>query len=460
MAQPSSLADARAAAVALGAAAATPGETVLLVDATGRVAAEDVAVRIALPLFDGSAMDGWAVRAADVAGASAVAPVVLDVVDEARAGHPSVVGLEPGTAARISTGARLPPGADAVVRAEDAGDAGDAGDTGDTGDAGDAHDAGHMHDALVAHDAKVTRDAGGLGDARDGRARAVAVRVAVVAGADVRRAGEDVAPGDAAVVAGERLHAGRIALLAGTGIPAVRCRRRPRVTLIVTGDEVATGTVGDGEVHDVNGPAVAALLAAAGAEVVATVRVGDDREATRRAFAAAAAGSDVVVSCGGVSVGPHDHVRPALAALGAHERVGAVALQPGKPAWLGTLPGPEGPRPVVALPGNPGAAVVCATLLAVPLLRACEGLAPAPPRYARLAAGTHGDARRVRALRATLRADPDGGWTATVLDGQQPHRLGSLARTEALALVPPSAGPLEAGAVVEVVPLPGARAEV
>jgi molybdopterin molybdotransferase len=343
--------------------------------------------------------------------------------------------VEPGTAARISTGARLPPGADAVVRAEDA------------SDAHDAEAAGDPHHAQAAAGAEAAEDA-------VGRARAVAVPV--VAGADVRRAGEDVAPGDAAVTAGERLHAGRIALLAGTGITAVRCRRRPRVTLIVTGDEVATGAVGDGEVHDVNGPAVAALLAAAGAEVVATVRVGDDREATRRAFAAAAAGSDVIVSCGGVSVGPHDHVRPALAALGAEERVGAVALQPGKPAWLGALPGPDGPLPVVALPGNPGAAVVCAMLLAVPLLRACAGLAPVPPRYARLAAGTHGDARRVRALRATLRADPDGGWTATVLHGQQPHRLGSLARTEALALVPPSAAPLPAGAAVEVVPLPGA----
>jgi molybdopterin molybdotransferase len=408
MVQPSSLADARAAAVALGTAAATPTETVALGAAAGRVAAEDVAVRIALPRFDGSAMDGWAVRAADVGGADDGGPVVLRIAEEARAGHPSATALALGTAAPISTGARLPAGADAVVRSED---------------------------AEATHDA-------------------VAVRVAVASGADVRRAGEDVGPGDEAVLRGEVLHAGRIALLAGTGITAVRCRRRPRVTLIVTGDEVAHGALGEAEVHDVNGPALAALLAAAGADVVATVRVGDDREATRRAFAAAE--GDVVVSCGGVSVGPHDHVRPALAALGAQEHVGAVALQPGKPAWLGALPGAEGPRPVVALPGNPGAAVVCATLLAVPLLRACEGNAPAPAQYARLAAGTHGDARRVRALRATLRADPDGGRTAVVLDGQEPHRLGSLARTEALALVPPDAGALAPGAVVEVVPLPGA----
>jgi molybdopterin molybdotransferase len=408
MAQPSSLADARAAAIALGVAAPTPAETLPLAAAAGRVAAADVPVRIALPLFDGSAMDGWAVRAADVAAAGDDAPVRLPVTDEARAGHPAASVLAPGTAARISTGARLPVGADAVVRAEDA-------------------------------------------EHRDG---VVAVRVAVDPGADVRRAGEDVAPGDVAVVAGELLHPGRIALLAGTGIDGVGCRRRPRVTLIVTGDEVAAGAVGDGEVHDVNGPVLAALLTAAGAEVVATVRVGDDREATRRAFAQAV--GDVVVSCGGVSVGPHDHVRPALAALGAEERVGAVALQPGKPTWMGALPGPDAPRPVVALPGNPGAAMVCAALFVVPLLQACEGRVPASARYARLAAGTRGDARRVRALRATLRPDADGGWTATVLDGQQPHRLGSLARTEALALVPPSAGPLAAGAVVEVVPFPGA----
>jgi molybdopterin molybdotransferase len=408
MVQPSSLADARDAAVALGAAAPTPAETVALAAAAGRVAAEDVSVPIALPLFDGSAMDGWAVRAADVAGAGDGRVVELRIADEARAGHPSAVTLAAGTAARISTGARLPAGADAVVRSEDAQATGDA----------------------------------------------VAVRAAVRTGTDVRRAGEDVAPGDAGVLRGEVLHAGRIALLAGIGVAQVRCRRRPRVTLIVTGDEVADGALGDAEVHDVNGPALTALLTAAGADVVATVRVGDDREATRQAFAAA--GGDVVVSCGGVSAGPHDHVRPALTALGAEEHVGAVALQPGKPTWLGTLPGPDGPRPVVALPGNPGAAVVCATLLAVPLLRACEGRPPAAPQYARLAAGTHGDARRVRALRATLRADPDGGRTATVLSGQQPHRLGSLARTAVLALVPSSDGPLDAGAVVEVVPLPGA----
>lgn len=437
MAQPSSLADARAAAVLLGVGAPTPTETVPLAAAAGRVVADDVAVPIALPRFDGSAMDGWAVRAADVAAATAQAPVRLSVTDEARAGHPAAGALAPGTAARISTGARLPAGADSVVRAEDA-------------------------DAPVPG-----QDADAAGDV-------VAVRVAVAPGADVRRAGEDVGPGDGAVAAGELLHAGRIALLAGAGVTTLRCRRRPRVTLVVTGDEVAsgpadggeattgpadgaeatTGPADGGEVHDVNGPALRALLTAAGADVVATVRVGDDREATRRAFAAAE--GDVVVSCGGVSVGPHDHVRPALMALGAEERIGAVALQPGKPTWLGLLPGPAGPRPVVALPGNPGAAVACAVLLAVPLLHACEGRPPALPRYARLAAGTHGDERRVRALRSTLTWAPDGAVVATVLDGQQPHRLGPLARTDALALVPPSAGPLAAGTVVEVVPLPGA----
>jgi molybdopterin molybdotransferase len=409
MAQPSSLADARAAAIALGAAAPTGVETLGLADAAGRVAAEDVAVRLALPLFDASAMDGWAVRSADLAGASPGAPVVLARAAEARAGHPPSAAVAPGTAAPISTGARLPAGADAVVRAEDA-------------------------------------EASGGG---------VALRGAVRPGADVRRAGEDVRIGDVAVRAGDVLHAGRLALLAGTGVATVACRARPTVTVLITGDEVAgDGTLGDGEVHDVNGVAVPALLRAAGATVLETLRVGDDRDATIRALAATR--GDVVVACGGVSVGPHDHVRPALAALGAEERIGSVALQPGKPAWLGALPGPRHPRPVAALPGNPGAALVCAALLVLPLLRAAEGRPPAPAVRARLAAPTRGDARRVRALRATVRSGRDGVLEATVLEGQQPHRLGSLAAAQALVLVPPRDGPLPTGATVEVVGLPGA----
>jgi molybdopterin molybdotransferase len=271
----------------------------------------------------------------------------------------------------------------------------------------------------------------------------------------VRLAGEDVAPGDRAVRAGERLGPGHVALLSGVGVAAVSCRRRPRAVVLVTGDEVTTdaGALADGAVHDVGGPALRALLEAEGVDVVPVRHVGDDRGATVAALQEADA--NLVVTSGGASVGHHDHVRGALAELGARERVSGLALQPGRPTWLGALPAPDGPRPVLALPGNPGAGIAVAVLLLGPLLRAMTGRPPAPPVRARLAAGTHGDAGRVRALRVALQDDPDGARVARVLEGQQPHRLSSLPATAAFALVPAGAGELPAGAIVEVVPVPG-----
>ncbi|MEV4423269.1 molybdopterin molybdotransferase MoeA, partial [Patulibacter sp. NPDC049589] len=333
-------------------------------------------------------------------------------------GRPADVAVLAGGALRISTGARLPAGADAVVRVEDA-------------------------EAVGGEDVEAV---GGEG--------AVAVRVAVDPGRDVRRAGEDVAPGDVAVRAGERLHLGHVALLAGLGATVVACRRRPRALVVVTGDEVAaTGDApGDGGIHDVGGPALAALLRASGADVLAVRHAGDDRDGTIAAFSDHDA--DLVISSGGVSVGPHDHVRGALAALGADERIAGLALQPGRPTWLGSVPGEHGPRPVLALPGNPGAAITVAALLLPPLLGGMTGRAPAAPLRARLTAATHGDARRVRALRVALGEDADGGRTATVLQAQQPHRLASFPATTAFALLPAADGPLPAGAVVEVVVVP------
>ncbi|MDO9408050.1 gephyrin-like molybdotransferase Glp [Patulibacter sp.] len=409
----SSLDDARTAAAALGGAARTTSERVPIVESVGRIASDDVVAGGALPPFASSAMDGWAVRAADLAGATADRPVVLRGTGESAAGRPSAVAVEPGTAMRISTGARIPDGADAVVRVEE---------------------------TSVA-------DGG------------VAIGVAVRPGRDVRRAGEDVAHADVAVRAGERLGPGHVALLAGLGVTAVDVRARPRTVVVITGDEVVPGGAGagglpDGRIHDVGGPALAALLAAAGARVVAVRHVGDDAGATTAALADIDA--DLVVTCGGMSVGEHDHVRRALAALGADEHVIGLELQPGRPTWLGALPGPAGTRPVLALPGNPGAAITVATLLVEPLLRAMAGGDPATPLRARLLADTHGDARRVRALRVALGEDADGRRTARVLEGQQPHRLASMPATVAYALIPAADGVLAAGTVVEVVPLPGA----
>lgn len=410
MAVPSSLDDARAAAAALGAAARVGAYDVPLGVCAGRIAAEDVRAGVALPRFASSAMDGWAVRAADVAGAGPDRPVVLRPAGEARAGHPAATRVEPGTAMRISTGARLPAGADAVVRAEE------------------------------------------TAPAEDG----VAVLVEVAAGRDVRVAGEDVAPGTVAVPGGEVLHPGHVAILAGLGRDVVRVRARPRALVVITGDEVVAGggDLADGRIHDVGGPALVALLEAAGARVVALRHVGDDPAATVAALADP--GSDLVVTCGGMSVGQHDHVRAALASLGADERIAALALQPGRPTWLGALPGDGGARPVLALPGNPGAAIAVAALLVGPLLGAMTGRPAATPLRARLTEATHGDARRVRALRVALGEDAGGARTARVLPGQQPHRLASLPATDAYALIPAADGALPAGTVVEVVPVAGA----
>ncbi|MDX8152387.1 molybdopterin molybdotransferase MoeA [Patulibacter brassicae] len=402
------VADARTVAITIGGEHPTAVERLSPAAAAGRVLAEDVVVPLSLPPFDNSAMDGFAVRAAD----TAAAPVALPLVAESRAGHPAAEGLVPGTAARISTGARMPEGADAVVRVEDA-------------------------------------------DEEDG---AVRVRVAVTAGHDVRRAGEDVRAGEPALAAGALLHAGRIALLGGLGIAEVAVARRPTVTVVATGDEVLVGggELADGQVHDVNGLVLPALLAAAGAGTVDVVRVGDDRDATIAAIGGA--GGDVVVTCGGVSVGRHDHVRPALAALGADERAYGLDLQPGRPTWIGTLPAADGrgARPAFGLPGNPASALVTAALLVVPALRAMTGgVVPPPLRLPLTEAAPPG--RRTRALRARRVADADG-MAVALLGPQQSHRLRPLADADALAIVPAADAPTPAGTPVDVLPLPGAEA--
>ncbi|MCK9248161.1 MAG: molybdopterin molybdotransferase MoeA [Solirubrobacteraceae bacterium] len=401
--------DALAAAVAVGAAARLPVEEVPLADADGRTIAEEVVVPRSLPHFASSAMDGYAVRAGDVAGATDDRPTMLRVVAESQAGTPADGAVRPGTAIRISTGARVPEGADAIVRVED------------------------------------TTEADGT----------VAVRVSVEVGRNVRPVGEDVAAGDVAARVGDRLHPGRIALLGGIGVTTVTVSVRPTVTVVATGDEVVVGggELADGEVHDVNGLALPALLRAAGVARVEVVRAPDDRDATIQAFADAT--GDVVVSCGGVSAGRHDHVRPSLQALGAEQVVFGVALQPGKPTWIGTLDG----RPVLGLPGNPASTLVTATLFLLPALRAMTGAPPTEPRWGRLIADAPSDPRRLRALRAVAVPQADGVLGVRPLAGQPSHHLGALADADLLALVPPrDGGPLPAGSTVEVVRPPGVGA--
>ena len=406
------LADAILVARRLGAALVLPTERVALADAAGRTTAEAVRAVHALPAFASSAMDGFAVRAADLAAATAGSPVALPVVAESRAGAPADRPLQPGHAIRIATGAVIPAGADAIVPYEDT-------------------------------------------DELDG---AVRFAVAPAAGAFVRAAGTDLAAGAEVVAAGVRIEPHHLAPLSGAGFTHLAVRRRPRVSVLHTGDEVVRGAgphaeLAPGAVHDVNGVVLPALVRAWGGEVAETVAVPDDRGATIDALRDAT--GDVVVVCGGMSMGPHDHVRPALSALGARQDVFRVALQPGKPTWLGALPGGAARPvdvPVLGLPGNPASVFVTATLLVRAALDAALGRPPAEPLRGRLTAPAPGLPGRTAARRACVSVYAEGTLAVSILDGQASHLLGSLGQANALAIVPPDEEQ-PAGAVVDVIPL-------
>lgn len=382
----------------LAAAGRLPAEAVPMAGALGRVLAEDVASAEDLPPFDSSAMDGYAVAAAG--GGE------LDVVDEARAGSPAGRPVVAGQAIAISTGAAVPEGAVAVVPVER------------------------------------TRTI------EDGRVAAEAV----AHGANIRRAGEDVRAGDVVLRAGTPVGPPEVAMLASLGRAEVRCGAVPRVAVVVTGDELVEPgrPLGPGQIRDSNSPALAALATAAGARVTATRRVGDDFPATVEALRAALAEADVVCVSGGVSVGEHDHVKPALAELGVEERFWGVALKPGKPTWFGT----SGETLVFGLPGNPVSAMVTFQLFAHPALRGLAGADPSRPRVrARLSAPLRLNPRREQAVRCRLSAAEDG-WHADPTGPQGSHQISSMLGADALALLPAGEGELAAGALVHAEPLP------
>ena len=392
-----------------------PSEQVALADALGRVLAEPVAGTEPIPGFDNSAMDGYAVKAADTRGASPDAPATLRVVDESRAGRPAEPELAGGEAISISTGAMVPAGADAVVRVED----------------------------IRGADGKVE------------------VLAEAAGGANIRRAGEDVLAGDRLLEPGAVLGPVELGVLASVGRASILCTRRPRVTVLSTGDEL----VGPGEalfpgaVRNSNAYSVPPLALRAGAEVERVAGVRDDRRATRDAIAAAL-GSDVVVICGGVSVGEHDHVRPALAGLGVEEVFWGVSLRPGKPTWFGVAErgGEDRPALVFGLPGNPVSAMVTFLLFARPALRQMLGAADARERAAAVLAEPYpkkpGRAHAIR-VRLELR---DDGWHARPTGEQGSHVLTSMLGADALAYLPGEHGDFEAGERVEIELLPGRAA--
>ena len=309
-----------------------PAETVPLDEALGRVAAADALSAVDLPPFDRSAMDGYAVLAADTAAASLV------VAGELAAGEVAQSPLLPGSAMGITTGAALPAGADAVLRVEDARVDGD----------------------------RVTP------------AGPVAV------GTSVRYRGEDVARGDVLAPAGCPLGVHHVTALASAGVGSVAVHRRPVVHVLATGTELLeVGAPPEpGRIHESNRLTLRLLAERAGAAVVVHPVVPDDAAATAAALEAALAG-DVLAVSGGVSVGPHDHVKPALQELGVEEIFWRVRLKPGKPLWFGR----RGATLVFGLPGNPLSTVACFLLFVGPALRRLQGESSAAPPYvpARLA---------------------------------------------------------------------------
>jgi molybdopterin molybdotransferase len=394
----------------LDAIAHGPIDSVLVRDALGLVIAQTVTAPHPLPRFDNSAMDGYAVRGEDGAGASEATPVALEVIGEVRAGDPGDLKVTPGTAVRIMTGAPLPAGADAIVPVEE------------------------------------TSESGGR----------VEVRASAPMGRHVRPAGDDLAAGDTLVEAGVELGPGELALLATMGVSPVPVRRGPRVAVVVTGDELVPPETkpGPGQIRDSNSVALRTLVADAGAEPVVFPPVPDDRTATLDALRDAARGADLVVSSGGVAVGRYDFVKDVIEELG-HIELWRVAMQPGRPVVLGAI----GDTPFLGLPGNPVSIHVGFEQFVRPAIRKMRGCRSLlrPTITATLTETVKKLPGRLHFVRVRLEA-AEGGWSATPTGPQGSHIQSSLIDCHGVARFDIDESVLEANSevVVEVWRLPDA----
>ena len=379
-----------------------------LVDAIGHALAADLHAPHDLPRFDNSAMDGYALRGKDGASASEDAPVTLRVVGEVRAGGADDVVVEPGTAVKIMTGAVLPAGADAVIQVE-------ATET--------------------------------LGDS-------VLLRAPTPTGTHERPAGDDLRADEVVATAGTEIGAGEAAVLASLGLSPVDVHRRPRVAILVTGDELVDPEMepSGNQIRDSNTIALRALVADAGGEVVSYERVADTMDAHRDAFERAATRAVVIVSSGGVGVGDYDYVKVVVEELGAID-LWRVAMQPGKPVVLGDVKG----VPFLGLPGNPVSVHVGFEQFVRPALRKMRGCCDLlrPLLKARLAERVTKRPGRLHFLRVRLKSDGDH-WLATPTGPQGSHIQSSLVDCNGVARFDRALSELPAGheVVVEVWKLP------
>ena len=366
-------------------------ERVPLASASGRVTSSPAQSVVDLPPFASSAMDGYAVRSADLPG-------TLPVVARVAAGRPADRALAVGEAMEISTGGVVPDGADAVVPIE----------------------------YVVQHDNNT-----------------VEFPEAVVSGANVRPRGGDAAEGSAVVDAGVVLGPSQIGALAAAGVAEVECARRPRVAVLATGTELARPgePLGPGQVYEANAVMLAAALAAAGAEVEQLPAVADDEAAHRTAIARGLE-ADVLVTSGGVSVGPHDLVRAIETELGVEEIFWRVAMRPGKPVSFGV----RAATLVFGLPGNPVSALVGCVLFVLPAVRALQGVRNPLPPFADgvLAASLRRNPARDDFVRARVRRDGNGA-TLEPIVGQESHMIARAAGADALVHVARGDGEVAAG---------------
>jgi molybdopterin molybdotransferase len=366
-----------------------PAERVALADAAGRVLAEPARAAVDLPPFPSSAMDGFAVRAADTPG-------TLPVAERVAAGRPASRPLAAGEAMGIATGAVVPEGADAIVPVE----------------------------VVVDHGERVE------------------IAEAATAGAHVRPRGGDVRAGDEVVAAGSRLGAAQLGGLAAAGVAEVVCGRRPRVTVLTTGTELRRPgeALEPGQIYEANSVLLTATLASSGAEVERLEAVVDD-PAAHRASLERGLEADVLVTSGGVSMGPHDLVRRVAADLGVEEDFWRVAMRPGKPVSFGV----RGRTLLFGLP---------ALLFVRPAVLALQGLASPLPRFRGgvLGATLRRNAQRDDLVRARSR-EVDGRTELVPLGGQESHMIARAAGADALVWIPRGDGEVAAGSPVRYLPL-------
>ena len=388
----------------VAAGARVPVEDRALAKCLGLVLAEDLVSPIALPSFDNSAMDGFAVRAADLREG-----VVLRLVGEQFAGSADAAPLGEGECLRITTGAPMPAGADTVVIKENC-------------------------------------------EAADAQVRVLLVPAA---GANVRRAAEDLRAGERVLVAGQVLTPAALGLAAAVGAPTLRVRRRPTVAVFTTGDELRPpgDQLGPGQIYDSNRVLLQALLAADGFESVAWPALPDLPARIEAALLDAAESFDLVLTCGGVSAGEKDYL-PSLLAEHGEIHFWKVRLRPGMPVLAARL----GNSQVLALPGNSVSVLATYATLARRLLDGMQGRAsPRPRLHARLATPLRKRHERLEFLRGALHCDETGQWHVVPNAADGSHRLRAAAESNALIVVPEAAGEWPEGAVMEVLPLDEGR---